>query len=86
MRFKSHRLAPKSAADLAFLLHGFHYHLNISRYISTAVGEEDIDLETNFAVLRETVKAVRTATLKHNEFFKELGLPLLPLGDSARGE
>lgn len=25
VRFKSHCLAPKSAADFAFLLHGFHY-------------------------------------------------------------
>jgi type I restriction-modification system DNA methylase subunit len=25
VRFKSHGLAPKSAADFAFLLHGFHY-------------------------------------------------------------
>ena len=25
MRFKSHGVAPKSAADFAFLLHGFHY-------------------------------------------------------------
>lgn len=25
MRFRSHGLAPKSAADFAFLLHGFHY-------------------------------------------------------------
>jgi type I restriction enzyme M protein len=25
MRFKSHGVAPKSAADLAFLLHGLHY-------------------------------------------------------------
>ena len=25
MRFKNHGLAPKSAADFAFLLHGFHY-------------------------------------------------------------
>lgn len=24
-RFKSHGLAPKSAADFAFLLHGFHF-------------------------------------------------------------
>jgi type I restriction enzyme M protein len=24
-RFKSHGLAPRSAADFAFLLHGFHY-------------------------------------------------------------
>ena len=25
MRFKNHGLAPKSAADFAFLLHGFHF-------------------------------------------------------------
>jgi type I restriction enzyme M protein len=25
VRFKSYGLAPKSAADFAFLLHGFHY-------------------------------------------------------------
>ena len=25
VRFKSHGLAPESAADFAFLLHGFHY-------------------------------------------------------------
>src|SRR5258708_9315249 len=25
VRFKNHGLAPKSAADFAFLLHGFHY-------------------------------------------------------------
>jgi len=25
VRFKSHGLAPKSAAHFAFLLHGFHY-------------------------------------------------------------
>ena len=25
MRFKNYGIAPKSAADFAFLLHGFHY-------------------------------------------------------------
>ena len=25
VRFKNHGLAPKSAADFAFLLHGFHF-------------------------------------------------------------
>jgi hypothetical protein len=25
VRFKNYRLSPKSAADFAFLLHGFHY-------------------------------------------------------------
>jgi type I restriction enzyme M protein len=166
VRFKSHGLAPKSAADFAFLLHGFHFlkdegvmaiilphgvlfrggaeerirskllndvlfinasgpenfdkgkrqnqlskdhiakiidtyqfrkeetrysrrvdmaeiekndfNLNISRYISTAVGEEDIDLEETNAGLVDIEKAIATATAKHNGFLKELGLPLLP--------
>jgi type I restriction enzyme M protein len=54
------------------------FNLNISRYISTAVGEEEIDLEATNAELAEIEKAVQTATAKHNAFLKELGLPLLP--------
>jgi type I restriction enzyme M protein len=54
------------------------YNLNISRYISTAVGEEEIDLEATNQTLVDIEKAVQTATKKHNEFLKELGLPLLP--------
>ena len=46
--------------------------------ISTAVGEEEISLETTNAELVEIEEAVQTATGKHNEFLKELGLPLLP--------
>ncbi len=53
------------------------FNLNISRYISTAVGEEEIDLEATNAELVEIERAIRAATLKHNEFLKELGLPLL---------
>ena len=54
------------------------FNLNISRYISTAVGEEEIDLEATNEGLVEIEEAVQTATAKHNAFLKELGLPLLP--------
>jgi type I restriction enzyme M protein len=54
------------------------FNLNISRYISTAVGEEEIDLKATHAKLVEIENAVLEATKKHNEFLRELGLPLLP--------
>jgi len=54
------------------------FNLNISRYISTAVGEEEISLEETNAELVEIETAISTATGKHNDFLKELGLPLLP--------
>ncbi len=56
------------------------YNLNISRYISTAVGEEEIDLEATNAELVEIEGAIQTAAAKHNAFLKEVGLPLLPVG------
>ena len=55
------------------------FNLNISRYISTAVSEEEIDLEETNATLVSIEESIRTATRKHNEFLTELGLPLLPL-------
>ena len=54
------------------------YNLNISRYISTAVQEPEIDLVATHRELVEIDQSVRKATAKHNEFLKELGLPLLP--------
>ena len=57
------------------------YNLNISRYISTAVGEKEIDLSATQRELVEIEKQVRAATAKHNAFLKELGLSLLPGGD-----
>ncbi|MBK7984612.1 MAG: type I restriction-modification system subunit M [Candidatus Competibacteraceae bacterium] len=54
------------------------YNLNISRYVSTAIADEVIDLSavnSELAVLEEKIVAT---TKKHNEFLKELGLPLLP--------
>ena len=54
------------------------FNLNISRYISTAVGEEEISLEATHGKLVEVEDVLQTATGKHNEFLKELGLPELP--------
>ncbi|MBU2737333.1 type I restriction-modification system subunit M [Acidithiobacillus concretivorus] len=54
------------------------FNLNISRYISTAVAEEEIDLAATHAGLVEIEQAILQAKTKHNEFLKELGLPLLP--------
>jgi type I restriction enzyme M protein len=56
------------------------FNLNISRYISTAVGEEEINLQDTHRALVDIEKTIQTATRKHNEFLKELGLPLLPGG------
>jgi type I restriction enzyme M protein len=54
------------------------YNLNISRYISTAQQEEEIDLAKVHADLVEIEKTIRQATARHNSFLKELGLPALP--------
>jgi len=55
------------------------YNLNISRYISTAVAEEEVDLQAVNADLVELEKKIVETTRKHNTFLKELGLPSLPL-------
>ena len=54
------------------------YNLNISRYISTAVVEEEIELSVTQSELIELQKQIRKATSKHNAFLEELGLSLLP--------
>ncbi len=54
------------------------YNLNISRYISTAVGEEEIELAATQRELVEIERQIRESTSKHNAFLKELGLPPLP--------
>ena len=54
------------------------FNLNISRYISTAVGEAEIDLAATQAELVEIEKAIAAAKQKHNAFLQELGLSLLP--------
>jgi len=54
------------------------FNLNISRYISTAVAEEEVDLLATHQKLVDIEKDIAKAKAKHNEFLKELGLPLLP--------
>ena len=54
------------------------FNLNISRYISTAVGEAEIDLAATHGELLEIEKAIAAAKQKHNGFLKELGLSPLP--------
>ena len=54
------------------------FNLNISRYISTAVGEAEIDLDATHSELVEIEKTIVAAKRKHNEFLKELGLKPLP--------
>jgi len=54
------------------------YNLNISRYISTAKPEKEIDLKAVHTELVVLEKQVNEAADKHNGFLKELGLPLLP--------
>ena len=54
------------------------FNLNISRYVSTAQPEEEINLAAVHAELVALEQKIRCATQRHNEFLKELGLPLLP--------
>ena len=54
------------------------FNLNISRYVSTAVGEAEIDLDAVHAELVEVERAITAAKQKHNGFLKELGLKPLP--------
>ena len=54
------------------------FNLNISRYVSTAEAEEEIDLASTHAELVAIDKSIQKATAKHNKFLKELGLPPLP--------
>ena len=60
------------------------FNLNISRYVSIAQQEEEIDLAANHRELVAAEDAARTAAARHNEFLKELGLPLLPSPERIR--
>jgi type I restriction enzyme M protein len=54
------------------------FNLNISRYISTAVAEEEVNLLSLNAELVALDQQIREARDLHNAFLKELNLPLLP--------
>jgi type I restriction enzyme M protein len=53
------------------------YNLNISRYVSTARPEPEIDLAAVHAQLRDIEKRISESARTHNQYLKELGLPLL---------
>lgn len=53
------------------------YNLNISRYVSTAQEEEKVDLKEVNTKLESINESIKTNTDKHNQFLKELGLPLI---------
>ena len=53
------------------------YNLNISRYVSTSEDEVQIDLDEVNEKLKSINESIKTNTDKHNEFLKELGLPLI---------
>jgi type I restriction enzyme M protein len=54
------------------------YNLNISRYVSTAETEAEIELKDVHKSLIEIDKRVKAATAQHNAFLRELNLSLLP--------
>ena len=51
------------------------YNLNISRYVSTAKGEDTVVLQTVNAELKAIGERAAKAAEMHNKFLKELGLP-----------
>lgn len=55
------------------------FNLNISRYISTAEPEKEIDLKVEHEKLVKVEQSIKDATREHNKFLKELDLPILPL-------
>lgn len=57
------------------------FNLNISRYISTAVGEEEIKLSETHEALVEIEERIRDATKAHNDFLAQLGLAPLPMAE-----
>lgn len=53
------------------------FNLNISRYVNTSIDEVKIDLKQVNTKLTTINESIKTNTDKHNEFLKELGLPLI---------
>jgi type I restriction enzyme M protein len=51
------------------------FNLNISRYVSTSLAEEIVDLKAVHQQLQELEKQIAKARDTHNGFLKELGLP-----------
>ena len=58
-----------------------NYNLNISRYVSTAKPEVQVDLSATHKELVEIEKQINASAAKHNTFLKQLGLPPVPTAD-----
>ncbi len=54
------------------------FNFNISRYVSTAAAEEEIDLKATHGELVNIEKEIQAARDRHNRYLMELGLPPLP--------
>lgn len=54
------------------------YNLNISRYVSTAQAEQDVDLKVVHGELAKIEQDLTAAKARHNVFLLELGLAPLP--------
>ncbi len=67
----SRRVSMKEIADN-------DYNLNISRYVSTAEADKEIDLKAVHADLRAIASKIEKAKKRHNAFLAELGLKPLP--------
>jgi type I restriction enzyme M protein len=59
------------------------YNLNISRYVSTAEQEAEVDLAATHADLVSIEDELGRATREHNRFLKELGLAPIPPADTS---
>lgn len=57
------------------------FNLNISRYVSTAEAEVQIDLGATQKEMVKIEKQIQEAAARHNEFLQELGLSPLPASD-----
>lgn len=56
------------------------FNLNISRYVSTAEPEEEVDLAGVHNRLSDFQAQISSAAEKHNRYLQELGIPTLPFG------
>jgi type I restriction enzyme M protein len=54
------------------------FNLNISRYVSTAQTEQEIDLQAVNDDLKKIEQEIAKAKKRHNAYLVELGLPPLP--------
>ena len=73
--YRHHRAEPKHSYIATVAVVALNdYNLNISRYVSTSVDEEVIDLDEVNKKLVELAATIKEAREKHNGFLRELGL------------